>query len=506
MFMKTYYCIVIFFCLLSTGCTYHGSLRSDFYQPTTLLQQTEKLPIKALVVVEAKNIHAVGGLGNRYDISLHPGLGKAIQAELATVFEQVRLGEIQDNPQEGEILIRSTLRHRISVDGSSGTATADWEIQFAFRDPRQRIPISSISLQNQSVVHPPVASFIASFITGLCLLICSPITLPWIAQAGGNHAMEVIEADLTEGLHKLPDAIRNDDKILAYAAGETRMQSGSKPRNIGILSSDVDTLPATPSMPQKNAVALVIGIERYRSNLPGADFAAMDAKTMAKYLTGVMGYPEDNVALLLDQNASRADLEKYIEVWVKNRVNKDSSVFIYYSGHGAPNPQNDQAYLVPYDGDPSFLENTGYSLKRLYSVLSELRVKESFVLLDACFSGAGGRSVIAKGVRPMGLSVQNAGFLDGRILVLSASGGDQVANTYLPKGHGLLTYFVLKGLKGEADKDKNGAIDVLELFDYLKPEVERVAKREYNNSQIPQLQGNPELLAKGLQLVGGNSP
>lgn len=49
-----------------------------------------------------------------------------------------------------------------------------------------------------------------------------------------------------------------------------------------------------------------------------------------------------------------------------------------------------------------------------------------------------------------------------------------------------------KGLKGEADLNKDGRIDLAELFDYVKPQVERTARRSFNNEQTPQLVGLAE--------------
>lgn len=66
-----------------------------------------------------------------------------------------------------------------------------------------------------------------------------------------------------------------------------------------------------------------------------------------------------------------------------------------------PNPKSGDAYLVPYDGDPAFIDETGYSLKRMYAALGKLPAKEVIVALHSCYSGAGGRSVIAKGSRPL---------------------------------------------------------------------------------------------------------
>ncbi|MBI3378678.1 MAG: ankyrin repeat domain-containing protein [Nitrospirae bacterium] len=246
------------------------------------------------------------------------------------------------------------------------------------------------------------------------------------------------------------------------------------------IKSDVDELPAIKTKQNKNSYAIVIGIEQYRQKLPKADYAVADAKTMTEYLTKVMGYPEENVVTLTNEHAAKSDFEKYFEKWLPNNAEKDGTVFIYYSGHGAPNPKTGDAYLVPYDGDPSFIEQTGYPLKKLYESLNKLQAKEIIVALDSCFSGAGGKSVIAKGARPLVMNLEHDIKLSKNMIVLSASSGDQISSTYEEKGHGLFTYFLLKGIK-------DGIIEIGKLFDYLKPHVGRTAIKVYNNEQTPQL-------------------
>jgi hypothetical protein len=268
-----------------------------------------------------------------------------------------------------------------------------------------------------------------------------------------------------------------------------------------IPKSDVDTVPAASGKLKPNAYAIVIGIEQYQQGLPKADFAARDAQVTKDYLTKVMGYQEENVVLLTNERATKSGVEKYVEHWLPNRVEKDASVFIYYSGHGSPNPKTSDAYLVPYDGDPAFVDATGYPLKRLYEQLGKLPAKEVVVMLDSCFSGAGGRSVIAEGMRPMGLSIETPILAGNKTIVLAASSGTQVSSTFKAQGHGLLTYYFLKGLRGEADANKDGSTDLSEVFAYVKPQVERTARREFNNEQTPQLLGSPELLQKGVRLV-----
>lgn len=201
-----------------------------------------------------------------------------------------------------------------------------------------------------------------------------------------------------------------------------------------------------------------------------------------------------------------SDLEKYIERWLPNRVDKDSSVLIYYSGHGAPNPTTQEGFLVPYDGDPTFLEITGYPLKRLYEQLAKLPAREILVVLDSCFSGSGGRSVIAKGARPLVISMENPVLAGDKVVVMTASSAAQISSTYDQKNHGLFTYFFLKGLQGAADANKDGKIELDELYGYLKPQVTGVARREFNNDQVPQLIGNPDILKRGVRLLDRVGP
>ncbi len=268
------------------------------------------------------------------------------------------------------------------------------------------------------------------------------------------------------------------------------------------VRSDVDELPEFRARKKKGLYAIVIGIEEYREKLPSVDFATSDARLVTKYLTQVMGYPEENVVTLLNERAAKSDFVKYFEKWLPNNVEKDGTVLIYYSGHGSPNPKSGDAYLVPFDGDPTFIHETGFSLKRLYRNLEKLPVREVIVMLDSCFSGAGGRSVLAKGARPLVVKLKNDLVMNRKTVVLSASLGNQISSTYDKKGHGLFTYFMLKGLKGEADGNSDGKVEITELFDYIKPNITRIARKLYNNEQTPQMiapRGQKVVLIEGLQ-------
>jgi uncharacterized caspase-like protein len=254
------------------------------------------------------------------------------------------------------------------------------------------------------------------------------------------------------------------------------------------VKSDVDELPTFKYKSNKNTYAIVIGIESYRQKLPKADYATADAKIISEYLTKTMGYPEENVITLINDRALKSDMEKYFDRWLSNNVEENGRVFIYYSGHGAPNAKSGNAYLVPYDGDPTFIAETGYPIARLYESLGKLKAKEIIVVLDSCFSGGGGRSVLARGAKPLVISI-NTPNISKNIAVMTASSGDQISSAYEEKGHGLFTYFLLKGIKNEGVTRPDGSIKMDDLFGYIKPQVERIARKQYNNEQTPQLIG-----------------
>ena len=249
------------------------------------------------------------------------------------------------------------------------------------------------------------------------------------------------------------------------------------------IISDVDIISHIPTRKKTNNYALVIGVEEYRQKLPRADFASRDAQIVTEYLTKIIGYPEENVITLLNDKAAKSDFEKYIEKWLQNNVEKDSTVFIYYSGHGAPNPQNGDAYLVPFDGDPAFIDQTGYSIKRLYEHLAKLKSQNIIVALDACFSGSGGKSVIAAGSRSL---VRREKVATNRLTILTASEDNQTSSTYEDKGHGLFTYYMLKKIKETAENNLKDGLTLEELYGSIKNQVTNTARKLKNNEQVPQ--------------------
>jgi hypothetical protein len=264
-----------------------------------------------------------------------------------------------------------------------------------------------------------------------------------------------------------PQNITKED--IATIVQEAVEKAGRKEARPGVaVSSEIDRPQWTPAeriMGDKD-LAIVIGIEGYQS-LPKSDYSYDDAMLVKDYLKA-LGFKERNTEFLTDERATKSSIEKTVEVWLRNKTQRDSRIVIYYSGHGSPDPVTGEAYIVPYDGDPNYLSVTGYPLKRLYEKVGALPVKETVIVLDACFSGAGGRSVLAKGTRPLVISTMEAPRY-GNMVVLTATQGAQISTSSPEKGHGIFTYYFLKALQ-------EGKKSIADIYEYMKPRVEDDAK------------------------------
>ncbi|MEE9912316.1 MAG: caspase family protein [Deltaproteobacteria bacterium] len=315
----------------------------------------------------------------------------------------------------------------------------------------------------------------------------------WSRTYKGDGAGTDYQATLAAAMRDLASSIERDNSILAAKSIYLAQGQAPVPARTA-LPEDKSARPASdiagPSFDAasrilgKNDMAVVIGIEKYQM-LPASDFSINDAGLIKDYLLS-LGLSERNIEFITNERATFTAIKKAIESWLPNRITIKSKVIVYYSGHGAPEPKSGSAYLVPFDGDPNYLEDTGYPLKRLYEKLGSLQAAEIMVMIDSCFSGAGGRSVLAKGARPLVLTAEPLS-LPSHMAVLTATQGSQISTSSPAKGHGIFTYYFLKAIK-------DGKRNLPEIYETIKPQVEDEAK-QLNIRQTPGL--NPE--AEGMK-------
>ena len=258
------------------------------------------------------------------------------------------------------------------------------------------------------------------------------------------------------------------------------------------------------SMTNPQAVAVVIGNRNYTYlGVPDVDFAHNDALIVKEYLIRTLGYKQENI--LYRQDATKGTFEEVFgtkdnhQGKLFNYVSPEglSDIFIYYSGHGAPDVKSPLAtkpsYLVPVDANPSNVSFGGYPLDVLYQNLKQTPYRHATVVIDACFSGTSAGGTLIGEISGLGLpTLEIPGISQDRSAIFTATGSQQVANWYRDKQHSLFTYFFLKALRGEADGDGDNRLTASEISEYVHRHVLSTARRYHSRDQNPQLIGNQD--------------
>lgn len=293
-----------------------------------------------------------------------------------------------------------------------------------------------------------------------------------------------LSAQVFEGYSK-PKAVDIQSALLQRGP-EPEVEAGPS-----FPTSDIDINIPRGLISRPDAVAVIIGLSKYsHPDVPTVDYATRDAKLMREYVVKSLGYDEGNIIMALDEGATQATFNRIFEGQLANYVKEGiSDVFIYYTGHGAPDLEDASAYFVPHDANPNYAAQTGYSLDRFYTQIEALKAKSVTVVIDACFSGASAGGMLIKEASPIFISVENPSANLANGTVLTSSSGEQISSWHSEVGHGLFTYYFLKGLRGAADSDQDNKITSTELFGYISENVPYLARRLYNREQTPQLMG-----------------
>jgi len=304
--------------------------------------------------------------------------------------------------------------------------------------------------------------------------------------------LTVLESKGTFGLDRYPLALEFNRNI--KQARELKIVGVQGDYNVVIpisgLSIDVEVNIPNTSMTNKNGIAVVIGNRVYTGDVPSVDFAVRDAEYVKEYLIQTLGYRSGNVFYY--SNATLSNMKVAFNK-LNNAVKKGKSdVFVYYSGHGAPDPDSKQGYFVPVDADPNYIRETGYPVNDLYTMLNKKEARSTTVVIDACFSGSSDQGMILKDISPVFIEVESAILFSNNSVVFTSATGEQVSSWYRDKKHSLFTYYFLKALQGDADENKDKKLSLLEIKDYVDENVPYMARRLNNRVQTPQMMTNDE--------------
>lgn len=258
------------------------------------------------------------------------------------------------------------------------------------------------------------------------------------------------------------------------------------------LKVDVDVPLMTGNKTKLDALAVIFGIESYKK-VSGVTFARRDATIFKDYAVNVLGVPDNksNIYFLTD-DVTLGEFKKAFGAngWLARRIKPGSDVYIFYAGHGAPDIESKRGFLIPQDGDPNYANETGYPIDELYKFLENLNANSVTVFLDSCFSGANRENkMLLAQARPILVPVKVEVKNQNKLTVFSAASGSQISSGYPDKQHGLFTYFLLKGLRGEADSNGDKQLTTGELGRYLKSKVKDTAAG-MDREQVPEIMGD----------------
>jgi len=240
-----------------------------------------------------------------------------------------------------------------------------------------------------------------------------------------------------------------------------------------------------------NKVALIFGIENYATN-PKATFANYDAKAFYQYAKNIFGVKNENIKLLVDEDANLVSSLGALNKWLPSKIKKNhTELIIYFAGHGLASADGKQLYLIPQDGDSDLLARTAISREEIFQLVSKLKPKTVTVFFDACYSGVSRdeESLLAS-ARPL-MIVADDQDTPENFTIFSASQLDQISSGLKEAKHGIFSYYLMKGLEGNADINQDKKITNGELLAYMDENVSQKAS-ELGRQQNPSLAGDPD--------------
>jgi Caspase domain len=287
--------------------------------------------------------------------------------------------------------------------------------------------------------------------------------------------------------HLLPDYFfeatgRATPAALLAAATPPPIQPAPPPGGLVAQTMPSSSSGFVSAAPQAASYAFIIGVERYR-DVPAATGAHSDAVRFGRLMRETLGLKDSHIRITLDDHATRSDILGGLQ-WLAANAPPGGRIYFYFSGHGVP-AADQSSYLLPYDGDPKDVVDSAVPMSDVMAKLGSTKAHEVLAVLDSCFSGAGGRSVLPPGARPL-MRVKDVTAAP-QLAMFTASGGDEISGLAPGELNGLFTKFVTQGLgTAEADTDGDGQISLQELSDWVGPRVARDAMRDHRE-QHPKL-------------------
>ncbi len=266
--------------------------------------------------------------------------------------------------------------------------------------------------------------------------------------------------------------------------------------------------------------ALLIGIRTYpkNSDLPNLKYSDANVEDLARVLIA-SGYRKANVRVMSQKAAARdaslnptlANIRAAIRRWVATH-REDDSLLLVLTGHGVQFKGSKTQFFCPADGRLKDPRRTLLPVSEITELLQASKARAKLLLVDACRNDPALENARAPGLPGLLLAAADPAVLwslggtagklprvkldsDSRpdrpkegttVTLFSCSQGQKAFESELLK-HSVFCNYVIEGLQGKADGNRDGRVTLNELYEYVDYHVPKFTRREFQVKQQPEL-------------------
>lgn len=290
-----------------------------------------------------------------------------------------------------------------------------------------------------------------------------------------THVPTVVE--LTERSKPIEETISIKPDFLVYETGKNTSDSNPKLHN-NVQNSKISKV-----------WTLSVGVSNYESpSVQTLKYPHSDAFRMYAFWKSPEGGSLDDrhsQVLVNDQATKQGILDSMRQMFMQ--ADENDLVAFFYSGHGL------KGAFLPTDYDNS---NHRLFHSEVNDLLGACPAKYKLVIADACNSGSylASKSVNNEIFPRSQQDVQDGFFRElnraspGTAFILSSQ-ADEESLEVSSLHQSIFSYFVLRGMKGEANVNEDDVVTVQELFDYVYRKVTSYAL-SLGKIQTPVIKGN----------------
>ncbi len=295
----------------------------------------------------------------------------------------------------------------------------------------------------------------------------------WLKNNKHGQGISYVEGQLKEVEYhnNLLVSERKKEEVLIAASNKSTVDKNLKAANNNKIYSTkiTDTKSENQAQSKKELpqiYALIIGVASYQ-HLPSLKYTDDDAYLMYAFLKSPEGgaLADDQIKILVDEAATgKAILNGLQEMGQK--AGQDDVFLVFMAGHGFENA------FVPgdYNGYNNQLE-----YKAILAALDQSQARHKLLIADACHSGTMAQ---ARGRFDTSLERYYSAIdrTQGGTAVLMSSAPREVSMEYNGLRQGIFSHYIIRGLKGAADRNNDNLVTVSELYNYV-----HVGVREYTS-------------------------